>query len=266
MTDATLQAKEQVHWFKRYFRTDSPTGLRRTLLYFAALLCLVLFGVLLETVKHTQKGALFDATVQSHIFALRSSGLTLFFKHVSELASVGGIVLFYVLACACLYKTRHGKLVPILILFLVLDGVIVEVVKKLVARHRPSDLTMLVHESSFSFPSGHTMAATLCWGIVAYFIARSCTSRLTRLLTVVIYALAVLLLALSRVYLGAHYPTDVIGSMLLGAGVLTIVITWLADHPKNLPREVFSTTVIKSFALAFGVLLIATLAVPSLFT
>jgi hypothetical protein len=54
--------------------------------------------------------------------------------------------------------------------------------------------------------------------------------------------------------------------MLLGAGVLTIVITWLADHPKNLPHEVFSTTVIKSFALAFGVLLIATLAVPSLFT
>jgi undecaprenyl-diphosphatase len=265
MTDANIQLKEQIHWLKRYIDPSSPNGLRRTALYAGALLLLVVFGVLLETVKHTAHGALLDHTIQTHVYSLRSSGLTVFFKHVSELASVGGIVLFFVLASAFLFKTKHGKLIPILVLVLALDGVIVEVVKKLVARNRPTDFTMLVHESSFSFPSGHTMAATLGWGIVAYFIARSCRSRSLRWLTVIVYAFLVLLVGMSRVYLGAHYPTDVLGSILLGGGILALITAWLADHHKNLPGEVFSNTVTKCFALAFALLLVATLVVPSLF-
>jgi undecaprenyl-diphosphatase len=265
MTDASLQPKEQVHWLKRYVDPHAPNGLRRTLLYAGALACLILFGVLLELVRHTTSCALFDATVQSHIFSMRSDALTTFFEHVSELASIGGVLLLFGLASLLLLKTRHGKLVPILVIILALDGVIVEVVKKLVARHRPSDLTMLVHESSFSFPSGHTMVAVLCWGIISYFVAKSCNSRALRWLTAAIYAVAVLLVALSRVYLGAHYPTDVIGSILLGGAVLVVVVTWLTDHPKNLPSEVFSRSVITSFAIAFAILLVATIAVPSLF-
>jgi membrane-associated phospholipid phosphatase len=218
MTDANTQPKEQIHWLKRYIDPSSPNGLRRTALYAGALLLLIVFGVLLETVKHTAHGALLDHTM-----------------------------------------------IPILVLVLALDGVIVEVVKKLVARNRPTDFTMLVHESSFSFPSGHTMAATLGWGIVAYFIARSCRSRSLRWLTVIVYAFLVLLVGMSRVYLGAHYPTDVLGSILLGGGILALITAWLADHHKNLPGEVFSNTVTKCFALAFALLLVATLVVPSLF-
>lgn len=113
--------------------------------------------------------------------------------------------------------------------------------KELVGRDRPplSD-AVPPYETSASFPSGHTLNATVVVGIVAWLLVQRQTRRCLRVLTVASSALLALSIGLSRVYLGHHWLTDVLAGWLLAAAWLTVVVVahraWLlgreaADEP-----------------------------------
>jgi undecaprenyl-diphosphatase len=88
-------------------------------------------------------------------------------------------------------------------------------------RQRPVLENPLVTLSSFGFPSGHTMGATLFYGVLALFVAQSVRAWQLRVVAWSLAALAILLIGLSRIYLGAHYLTDVLGAFAVG-------LAWLA--------------------------------------
>jgi membrane-associated phospholipid phosphatase len=69
---------------------------------------------------------------------------------------------------------------------------------------------------SSSFPSGHAMSATVVYGTVAYLLVRLQRHRWAKVLTVTTAALLILLICLTRLYLGVHYPSDVIGGIIVG--------------------------------------------------
>jgi len=95
----------------------------------------------------------------------------------------------------------------------VVPWTIAEVLKEVVRRPRPgSDLASAgVHPLTFSFPSGHTaFAAAVCTAVVLTLVARR-----ARAVTIVIAVVIVVATAWSRVYLGVHYPTDVVASLVL---------------------------------------------------
>ncbi len=92
-------------------------------------------------------------------------------------------------------------------------------VKVLVARDRPSGLEDLVQAPGYSFPSGHatnTAAAATALVILLWPILR----RTGRRVAVLVAAAVVLITALDRVFIGAHYPSDVTAGMILGAGLV----------------------------------------------
>lgn len=86
-------------------------------------------------------------------------------------------------------------------------------------RARPN-IARLIDVSGYSFPSGHTMVATAFYGMLAYLLARRLPSGRRRFV-VLGAALLILGTGISRIYLGAHYPTDVLGGFLAGALWLT---------------------------------------------
>jgi undecaprenyl-diphosphatase len=98
-------------------------------------------------------------------------------------------------------------------------------IKHLFQRERPVFEHPLVVLHSYSFPSGHTMAATLFYGLIAVFIMQSVRRWRWRVLTFVAALFVILLVALSRMYLGAHYLSDVLGAMALGLMWLATCIT-----------------------------------------
>jgi membrane-associated phospholipid phosphatase len=98
------------------------------------------------------------------------------------------------------------------------------VIKELVHRHRPYSERPLVDLSDYSFPSGHVMAATLLYGLLALFALVVLRKRLWRGLALLGAALVIMLVGLSRIALGAHYLTDVLAAIATG-----VVWIWLCD-------------------------------------
>ncbi|HEX2545737.1 MAG TPA: phosphatase PAP2 family protein [Ramlibacter sp.] len=116
-------------------------------------------------------------------------------------------------------------------LLVVPTGMLLNVVlKESFERARPA-LEPLVHLATYSFPSGHAVAATVFYGIVCSMVVVRSRSELLRGLAVALSALMVLLVVASRVYLGAHFATDVIAGLAVGTLCVLLFQRFLLRPP-----------------------------------
>lgn len=139
----------------------------------------------------------------------------------------------------------------------VAGGLFVLVVKALVARPRPPLVDARLVVDGFSFPSGHATVATTLYGTLAYVVMRGWPARYDplRVLVAVGTTLLIFAIGLSRVYLGVHYPSDVLAGWAAGAVWLALVV--VAEHvwlPVRMPPL---STMRRVAAIAGSVLLIA---------
>jgi undecaprenyl-diphosphatase len=101
-----------------------------------------------------------------------------------------------------------------------------DLLKSIFQRARPSGAVDLLSVQSFSFPSGHSMAAGAVFGMLALLAWRELPPR-WRTPAIVICGLLMVLIALSRVYLNVHYPTDVLAGLLVGILWMDVVtLVW----------------------------------------
>ncbi len=108
--------------------------------------------------------------------------------------------------------------------------------KNLFERARP-DLFRMVEAGGYSFPSGHAMVSLCFYGMVAFLLVRNIRSLHGRLAVISGVSLLVAAIGVSRIYLGAHYPTDVVagyaaGSMWLGF-CISLLIWWEQEHERG---------------------------------
>jgi undecaprenyl-diphosphatase len=131
-----------------------------------------------------------------------------------------------------------GKLEAGLVLMTWLSSPIHSAFKLVVGRPRPTpDLVRVFQaEAGNSFPSGHAFFAIAFWGLLAYFAFTRLQRRSVRWLTLTCLLMIILLIGASRVYLGAHWPSDVLGGYVLGALFLTTLV-WLDRKWKPRPES-----------------------------
>ena len=96
-----------------------------------------------------------------------------------------------------------------------LSGIVVFITKILVARPRPLEALIKI-PSSYSFPSGHTFFSFGFYSLIIFFILKSRLKKPFKVMLTVIFSFLMLLVPFSRVYLGVHYFTDVMGGLVLG--------------------------------------------------
>jgi undecaprenyl-diphosphatase len=97
-----------------------------------------------------------------------------------------------------------------------------EIFKDVIARARPDLLDPVVQERGFSFPSGHSALGMVAWGIFGVLVLRSRLPRGVRIGIVGVLAVVILLIGVSRVWLGVHYPTDVLAGWTAGAVIVLV--------------------------------------------
>jgi undecaprenyl-diphosphatase len=111
-------------------------------------------------------------------------------------------------------------------LTIALASVVNSLVKVWVGRQRPELIEPVVAEGGYSFPSGHAALSMVAYGITAVLVARSRLPLVVRVVAVVVLALVVLAVGVSRVYLGVHYATDVAAGWSAGGIVVAIYAWW----------------------------------------
>jgi undecaprenyl-diphosphatase len=203
---------------------------------FVLALCALLFFVWLSREMLDGDTLRFDATVRSAIHAHTAGGITTIMKALTVLgSSLFMIPLSVAILVFCLIE---GDLHALKTLAATFGGaLILELVLKL-AFHRPRPVPFfdLPRPASFSFPSGHSLFSFCFFVGVAAFVS----PRLAWHAKLLMWAAAVLLvggIGFSRIYLGVHYPTDVLAGY--AAGIVWVVTLKFADelHHRNVKRE-----------------------------
>jgi undecaprenyl-diphosphatase len=177
-----------------------------------ALVCAALFGALAEQVQAGAPITQLDGTLATWFHAHASRRLTLFMLAITWLHSAWGILSITAVFGTWLYRARlYGWALALLLT--VPGGMLLNVAFKHVFRRaRPHFADPLLTLSTYSFPSGHTASATVLYGFVVLFIASRASSRWPIALAALAAVPAVCLVALSRMYLGVHYLSDVLAA------------------------------------------------------
>ena len=165
------------------------------------------------------------------VVRMRRAWLTPIMQSISELA-LPVVLLVMLLAVQAFAPGRR----PGLCALCNLVGVVVlnQVFKMLVQRPRPEGFR-LIAESGYSFPSGHSMVAMAFYGLLAWMAWRYEKDPTVRRLGVAGFALVVVMVGISRIYLGVHYASDVIAGFCLSGAWLAFYTTVVA--PIFLPEE-----------------------------
>jgi len=106
-----------------------------------------------------------------------------------------------------------------------------ELAKGLMARARPDLIQPIVVERGYRFPSGHAALSMVGYGVAALLVARSGAPRGVKVAAAFAAGCLVALISISRVYLGAHFPTDVLAGLLAG-GAFVLLFAWLSPASK----------------------------------
>lgn len=111
-------------------------------------------------------------------------------------------------------------------------GVLNGLVKSFFQRARPTDIEHLVEQGGYAFPSGHSMGSMIIYGGLLFLITRYINSQRSywpvgKWILSIVTGLFILSIGLSRIYLGVHFPTDVIGGFALGLSWLSFSIAFL---------------------------------------
>ena len=147
---------------------------------------------------------------------------------LTHIHSTPGILIIAAAVGVWLYRRGHRYWIVALVSS-VPGGMLLNVaLKHTFERARPHFEQPIVTLSTYSFPSGHTMAATVLYGVLACYCARHARSWWGRVLPFVLAALMIGTIAFSRMYLGAHYLTDILAALVEGCGWLAICVSGAA--------------------------------------
>jgi undecaprenyl-diphosphatase len=142
-------------------------------------------------------------------------------RDLSDSANIPLIVIGVAIVLFLLFrKQRAEALVVIGVLAAVTAGS--EAVKQLIARPRPPGFDNNVAGVVYSYPSGHVLEAVTIYGIIAVLLWRSSAPKVIRVVVPILFAIVVVMVAVARVAVGAHFPSDVLAGALGGIAALAI--------------------------------------------
>ena len=161
----------------------------------------------------------FDQPIQTAIRGDLPETLTLLFRAITHLIDIP-VIITWVLIVAFIFYRKQWKLESYLMLGnLALAGILIVTFKNIYQRPRP-EILHLVEEKGFSFPSGHSLAVTIMVGTLIVILSQRIKNTTWRKVVQILLSLYLVSVLVSRVYLGVHYPSDVIASLCVGLGVL----------------------------------------------
>jgi undecaprenyl-diphosphatase len=212
-----------VAWARRRLDLTDPRGFRLTITVAVAALAAWAFAGLMQDVVQGDEMALVDPSVESWVIGHRTASLTSIARTVTWLGSSALVIpALVVIGAILLAVRRHRRPAAALIVAAVGAIALYDLVKPLVARPRPPMSVWIGHFHGASFPSGHATLTLAFYGMLAIVLSLGRPPRVWLVATAGA-ALVTLVVGASRVYLGAHWLSDVLSGYALGAAWTALV-------------------------------------------
>lgn len=161
-----------------------------------------------------------DEQIMLFVNRLEHPMLTVFFKTVTHIGSfLGTVIIWALLTTYCLVRKWHDEAVLLTITTFSTPFVNI-IMKKLFSRPR-LEINSLIDIGGYSYPSGHAMYAASLYGMILILFWVKCRHTWQRVTLLAVTSFMFGSIASSRIYLGVHYPSDIIGGMLLSLSIVS---------------------------------------------
>lgn len=181
---------------------------------------LLLFALLTYIIKFNSTWITsFDQLVTNWVYQLYPKA-TAFFLWITKFGNtVTVILLFIVISFLLIYGKCYVEAIWLASGFISMSGILNPLLKIVISRERPT-LEHLVTETSYSFPSGHALTSMVLYGTIFLLIPLFFHSKTGQIIMKILLISLILLIGISRIYLGVHFPSDILAGYCLG-------LTWL---------------------------------------
>lgn len=184
---------------------------------------LVFVGILAAGIQYGARFVSADLMIVRGVHEGAIPGITQLVLEASDLGGTTVALTLMILAAAGLLATRHWHASFALVVSVLGTQAIVHLIKGTVERSRPPSTASQVEAAGYSFPSAHSATSVALYGMLALIAVAHMQGRARRWACLML-AGVIALVGATRIYLGAHYPTDVLAGWLLGAVVA--LATW----------------------------------------
>lgn len=188
-------------------------------------ICLIGFLALAEDVFHKEimKGDIIGYKIISTF--LISDFTTPIAKFITNF---GGAIFLIILTITLFILIKNKKIGLSIILNLIVITGLNQILKYILQRPRPTEYR-LIEETGFSFPSGHSMVSMAFYGYLIYLICKYVKNKDLKWISIVLLSILICSIGISRIYLGVHYTSDVLGGFLISLSYL-IVYTLIVNR------------------------------------
>lgn len=171
-----------------------------------------------------------DQNIGQHLYQWGPAPFTTFVQSFTLIGNAQGIIPLTMIIAGIFYYISRKWQVFLWIVFTILVGVgpVVDLIKNIIRRTRPSYVTHLVDQGGYSFPSGHATGAVLAWGTLAFLTWYYFKDKYPKMLPYLVGFTIFMVVAISasRLYLGVHYLSDIIAGWSIGATWLILCLNY----------------------------------------
>ncbi|MNI21098.1 putative undecaprenyl-diphosphatase YbjG [compost metagenome] len=191
------------------------------------------FGLLALSISEDRISKV-DHMIISVIQGLESPILTSIMKFFTFTGGGTPVVIVSLVVGLLLFKILHHRRELILFIWVVIGSSLLNDALKLIFHRARPELHRMIDVNGFSFPSGHSMAAFSLYGVMAFLLWRHTLTSIGRGVLIAFSVAMILMIGISRIYLGVHYPSDVLGGFLASGCWLSISIWFYQRYMENL--------------------------------
>lgn len=184
-----------------------------------------LLFVLITILMITNNIKVFDDNVYNYIFSFRNNTLDTVFKTITKCGNTLTVIIMVFILLIFLGKENIYKLL------LTVGATVLtnQGLKHIIRRGRPEHLR-LIKENSYAFPSGHSMISIALYGLLIYLVYKNVKNKLIKTILIVLLSILILGIGISRIYLGVHYPSDVLGGFSISLPIIILIVCSIDDH------------------------------------
>lgn len=184
--------------------------------------------ILITALVLTNNTSNFDDNIYNIVYSLRSNFFDFFFKSITICANTLTIICLVILLLLII-KDKFRYVLGISVISSVLSN---QLLKHIFMRPRP-DHIRLIKQGGYSYPSGHSMISIAVYGFLIYYVYHKVKNKTLKIVLITLLTILIILIGLSRIYLGVHYPSDILGGYTLALSILILVVLGVDKYVKN---------------------------------